>query len=351
MNVLDLFSGIGGFALGLERAGMRAAAFCECEPYCRAVLAHHWPGVPCYTDVRELTAARLAADGVGSVDLICGGFPCQDASVAGTGRGLAGERTGLWREMARLVAELGPAWLLAENVLGLRTRGADRVLSDLEALDYTAWPLVVGAEHVGAPHRRHRAWIVAHRNGEPLRHEQQRLTGRWPHALRDARAPLARDAGALADGDRLGCEFLGLEESARLASASGHEPDRCDGARGVGDAEGGGHAHKPGTALEHPGRAGSQERHAAGEPGSPGYAARRYPAWPAHPGSPQREWEPPRVIPRAEPGVGLDIDGLPARLAARARRAALRALGNAVVPEIPEIIGRAIMRAREEIAA
>src|SRR5689334_5810364 len=102
MNVLDLFSGIGGFSLGLERAGMRTVAFCEIEPYARAVLAKHWPGVPCYTDVRELTAERHRADGI-SVDVICGGFPCQDLSLAqGASRaGLEGQRSGLWSEYAR----------------------------------------------------------------------------------------------------------------------------------------------------------------------------------------------------------------------------------------------------------
>ena len=87
MNVLDLFSGIGGFSLGLERAGMRTVAFCEIEPYARAVLRKQWPDVPCYTDVRELSADRLRTDGI-SVDVICGGFPCQDISVAGNRAGL-----------------------------------------------------------------------------------------------------------------------------------------------------------------------------------------------------------------------------------------------------------------------
>ena len=96
MNVLDLFSGIGAFSLGLERAGMKTVAFCEVDPFCRRVLAKHWPEVPCYDDVRTLTAARLAADGI-SVDVICGGFPCQDISVAGRGAGITGERSGLWR--------------------------------------------------------------------------------------------------------------------------------------------------------------------------------------------------------------------------------------------------------------
>jgi DNA (cytosine-5)-methyltransferase 1 len=158
--VLDLFSGIGGFSLGLHWAGMRTAAFCETDPFCRAVLARHWPEIPVYDDVRTLSATALARDGI-RPGLICGGFPCQDASLAGRGAGLDGARTGLWREMARLVGECRPGWVVAENVPGLRSRGADRVLADLEALGYRSWPLVVGAVHAGAPHRRRRLWIVA----------------------------------------------------------------------------------------------------------------------------------------------------------------------------------------------
>ena len=156
MIVLDLFSGIGGFSLGLHWAGFRTAAFCESDPFCRAVLARHWPGVPCYDDVRGLSAARLRADGLPMPALLCGGFPCQDISAAGPGGGLDGPRSGLWREMVRLVDECRPAWVVVENVLALRVRGADRVLGGLEALGYACWPLVVGAAHAGAPHRRAR---------------------------------------------------------------------------------------------------------------------------------------------------------------------------------------------------
>lgn len=151
ITVLDLFSGIGGFSLGLHWAGMRTVAFCEAAPFARRVLARHWPGVPCYPDVRALSAARLRADGVPRPRLLCGGFPCQDISLAGRGAGIEGARSGLWSHMARLVAECRPDWVVAENVPGLRGRGADRVLSELEAAGYACWPLVVGAVHAGAP--------------------------------------------------------------------------------------------------------------------------------------------------------------------------------------------------------
>jgi len=161
ITVLDLFSGIGGFSLGLHWAGMRTGAFCEADPFARGVLARHWPGVAIYDDVRTLSAVRLRADGIPWPGLLCGGFPCQDISLAGRAKGIEGERSGLWSHMARLVRECRPRWVVVENVPGLRSRGADRVLSDLEAAGYACWPLVVGAVHTGAPHRRSRVWLVA----------------------------------------------------------------------------------------------------------------------------------------------------------------------------------------------
>jgi DNA (cytosine-5)-methyltransferase 1 len=161
LRVLDLFSGIGGFSLGLERAGgFETVAFCEIEPYCRAVLAKHWPGVKQYDDVRTLTADTLARDGI-AVDVICGGFPCQDISFAGKGAGLTGERSGLWREYARLIGEIRPQFVIVENVSALLSRGLGDVLRDLAALGYDAEWHCIPAIAVGAPHRRDRLWIVA----------------------------------------------------------------------------------------------------------------------------------------------------------------------------------------------
>jgi DNA (cytosine-5)-methyltransferase 1 len=164
MNVLDLFSGIGGFSLGLERAGFRTVAFCEIEPYARRVLAEHWPEVPCYDDVRTLTAERLKADGI-SVDVICGGFPCQDISVAGRGAGLAGERSGLWFEYLRIIKEIRPAIVIIENVPVLRSRGLDEVLRGIASIGYDAEWHCIPASAIGAPHRRDRVWIIAYPAG------------------------------------------------------------------------------------------------------------------------------------------------------------------------------------------
>src|SRR5262245_23467906 len=161
MNVLDLFSGIGGFSLGLERAGMRTVAFCEVEEYCRAVLRRHWPSVPIYEDVRTVTADRLRADGV-APSVICGGFPCQDISRAGNGAGLAGARSGLWTEFARLIGELRPRFAIVENVAALLDRDMGAVCGDLAAIRYDAEWSTISACSLGAPHVRQRVFIVAY---------------------------------------------------------------------------------------------------------------------------------------------------------------------------------------------
>lgn len=287
MNVLDLFSGIGGFSLGFERAGFRTVAFCEIEPYCRAVLAKRWPGVPIYPDVRELTAERLRADGI-AVDAICGGFPCQDISLAGRGAGLDGAKSGLWSEYRRLVSEIRPRFVVIENSPALRTRGADRILAELEALDYTCEPIVVGAMHAGAWHRRLRAWLVAYLNGEqhqvgPLTHE------------RSASAELPADADGPILWDKQGRR--GGSHRSGEAIPGDHGP--------TGDA-----ANTDGARLEVV---------LDGDAGQLAPAIRTH-AW------------------SFEPDVVRVVYGVPAR----AHR--IRSLGNSVVPQITEAIGRSIVK-------
>src|SRR5688572_14262480 len=131
MRFGSLFAGIGGIDLGLERAGMKCAWQVELDPFCRRVLAKHWPDVARYEDVREVGAHNLEP-----VDLIAGGFPCQDISNAGKRAGIDGERSGLWSEYARIVRELRPRYVLVENVTALLGRGIGRVLGDLAALDF-----------------------------------------------------------------------------------------------------------------------------------------------------------------------------------------------------------------------
>jgi DNA (cytosine-5)-methyltransferase 1 len=200
MRFIDLFSGLGAFSLGLERAGHETAAFCEIAPYPRRVLAKHWPKVPCYHDVREITAARLAADGI-TANAICGGFPCQDISVAGKGAGIEGERSGLWSEFARLIGELGPEIAIIENVARLVRLGLGRVLGDLASMGYDAEWGPLPASFAGAPHKRQRLWIIAYpERGERRQEPYLRAVGRmgrsqqsvpwdrnWEVALRELR--------------------------------------------------------------------------------------------------------------------------------------------------------------------
>jgi DNA (cytosine-5)-methyltransferase 1 len=173
VRVLDLFSGIGGFSLGLERAGMTTVAFCEIDPYCRQVLRRHWPHVPIYEDVRNLSSQHLTADGIG-VDVIAGGFPCQDISLAGKGAGIDGERSGLWKEYARLIGELRPQYAIVENVTALLDRGLERILRDLAEIGYDAEWECLSANAIGAPHMRDRVWITSYPHANGLRPQRLR---------------------------------------------------------------------------------------------------------------------------------------------------------------------------------
>lgn len=161
-SVLSLFSGIGGLRhldLGLERAGMTIAGQVEIDPWCRRVLAKHWPEVPRHDDVR--TAAGWWG-GRPVPDLICGGSPCQNVSGAGDRTGIEGELSGLWAYFAAAVRALRPHYVLVENTPGLLARGMGRVVGDLAALGYDIQWDCVPAAAVGAAHLRARIWILAH---------------------------------------------------------------------------------------------------------------------------------------------------------------------------------------------
>lgn len=161
MTFGSLFSGIGGLDLGLEWAGFTAAWQVEIDPWCRAVLARHWPEVQRYDDVQECSAATLAP-----VEALVGGFPCQDISAARRDApGIEGPKSGLWQQYARLIRELRPAYVLVENVPALRYRGLDAVLGDLAACGYDAEWECLPAASVGAPHLRDRLFVVAYANG------------------------------------------------------------------------------------------------------------------------------------------------------------------------------------------
>tara|TARA_R100001082_G_scaffold69014_1_gene39100 strand:+ start:225 stop:1106 length:882 start_codon:yes stop_codon:yes gene_type:complete len=177
-SVGSLFAGIGGFDLGVERAGCRIEWQVEIDPWCRTVLAKHWPEVPRYEDVKEVGAHNLKP-----VDWIVGGFPCQDLSTAGKQEGLSGDRSGLWWQMRRIIGELRPEVVIVENVPNLVFLGIEHVLGSLAEIGYDAEWDIISAQDIGAPHLRKRVWIVAHsdsvRQLQPQRSKQDigRRTG------------------------------------------------------------------------------------------------------------------------------------------------------------------------------
>lgn len=159
LKILDLFSGIGGFSLGLERTGgFETVAFCELDHACCRVLKKHWPTIPIFNDVRTL-------DYDGAIDIITGGYPCQPFSVAGQRKGESDDRH-LWPSMFGLIKKHRPTWVLGENVAGHITMGLDDVLADLEGEGYATRTFVIPACATGAPHRRDRVWIVANNDGK-----------------------------------------------------------------------------------------------------------------------------------------------------------------------------------------
>jgi DNA (cytosine-5)-methyltransferase 1 len=172
LKTLELFAGIGGFSVGLERTGaFKTIGFCEIDEKCHKVLRKNWPDVPIYTDVTKLSAKDLPE----IPDVITGGFPCQDISIAGKGEGLDGKRSGLWWEFHRLIWECNPRWVIIENVSMLRRRGLGQVLRSLAEIRYDAEWHCISARAVGAPHQRDRLWIVAYPSEQRLQRHRQKL--------------------------------------------------------------------------------------------------------------------------------------------------------------------------------
>ena len=344
LKVLDLFSGIGGFSLGLERTGgFETVAFCEIEKYPRKVLAKHWPNVPIYKDVKELTYERLEADGLGGIDIIVGGYPCQPFSTAGQRRGAEDDRH-LWPEVKRLMATVRPTWGVFENVAGHVSMGLDEVLSDLESEGYAAWPTIIPACAVDAPHRRDRVWIIAacddpnpdrqrphraainkHRSGEPIdgkecfsRPVREILAGR-EHAARGGTQNVANPGhtGVLQrrkHGD--GGKVSDKQGRVRRNVLSGREQGKV-----LADASSGGLQGRPEARNNSSDRPKPRNEQFEGLRGV--YEPRT---------SGQARW-------LSEPNVGRVAYGIPRRVDR------LRGLGNSVVPQIPEMIGYAILEA------
>lgn len=155
----SLFAGIGGFDLGFERAGFKTSWQVEIDPYCQKVLAKNFPEAERFGDIRECGSHNLKP-----VDVICGGFPCQDISNAGLRAGIEGERSGLWKEYARIIRELRPKYVVVENVAALLGRGMGVVLGDLAEIGYDAEWQIISAADMGALHLRERVWIVSYPN-------------------------------------------------------------------------------------------------------------------------------------------------------------------------------------------
>lgn len=256
LTIGSLFSGIGGLELGLERAGLGPVIWqCERDAYARAVLEKHWPGITRISDVRD-----VGPQSVERAELICGGFPCQDVSVAGKGRGLDGERSGLWREFARIIDECEPAVVVVENVTHGQRRWLPQVHEDLAELGYVPAAIQLAAADVGAPHRRARTFVLADPDGIILRHVEQWRSGGPSALVRDEREAEPMDA-----------------RSAWRAALSSR--------------------------------------------------------WSAEP-----------ALGRVGDGIPRGLDG-PAAEADAARVLANRALGNAVVPQVAEVIGRIVIEA------
>jgi len=328
----SLFAGIGGLDLGLERAGMECAWQVEVDDYCRRVLTKHWPDVPKYGDIRELNLDRLER-----VDLVAGGFPCQPVSVAGRRKAQEDDRW-LWPEFALVLRGLRPRYALLENVPGLLTAGFGDVLADLASLGYDAdWDCVPAAA-VGAPHLRWRIFVIAHRNS----HEHEG----GAHAFRGASTsvlpahtngePVQRgrtDARDGAEVTRQGSERV-LRRGNGGADVAHTDGSTRNASRPAGEAVQGpeaverfGRRRGLASAVADPERSGLEgqwNEHGLFQAGGP-------PGWSSW-------WT-------AEPDVGRVAHGVPARVDR------LRALGNAVVPQVAEHVGRLILSFDEQVAA
>ena len=207
MRLLDLFSGIGGFSLAAEWVWgdeLEIVGFCEIEKYTQKILSKNFPGVPIYEDITKLNGKDFK-----DIDLITGGFPCQDISVAGRGAGLEeGKRSSLWFEMHRIIREVRPRYALIENVSALTSRGGTRVIADLAEIGYDAEWTIIGADDVGAWHRRKRIWIVAY----PTDTKSERHGGRDSQECGNKRRKVLKEKQGRS---KMGSEVEGCGESYR----------------------------------------------------------------------------------------------------------------------------------------
>jgi DNA (cytosine-5)-methyltransferase 1 len=289
----SLFAGIGGIDLGLEWAGMVCKWQVEINPFCQKVLAKHWPDVQRYADVKECGRHNLEA-----VDLIAGGFPCQPHSQAGKQRGAEDDRN-LWPEFSRIIAELRPAWVLAENVLGIKGTMLDEVLSDLDGLAYSTRTIIVPACAFDAPHRRERVFIVAYT--ENYRAQLTKRDNGNKYRWETQKQPGTRTSSRSIQGNITTRDEVSQRAATKVSQDVAHTSCRRWNDKQTPDGNGN---RKP------PGQAGGC--------GSNGFA---------------KPWLPEPDVARVVDGVSYGMDG-------RKRNAAL---GNAVVPQVAEWIGQRIV--------
>jgi len=350
MNFGSLFSGIGGIDLGLERAGMTCIWQVEIDDYCLRTLNKIWPSVPKYGNVRDVGRHNLE-----SVDLIAGGFPCQPHSVAGKRRGAEDDRN-LWPEFSRIIAELRPRYVLAENVPGIITTYLDTVLSDLESQGYTCATFNIPACAFDAPHRRERIFIVAYsdrtRELQPRggKRTQRRRTSNESKDVADteSRENDERRRGDLAGASReRGCGNASVgvgSEDVPDASPLQRSKIKRDEQNGI-------------LSEVLPNSEGQRRgnRTMRGN-GIAGHATNIEKRWTDHgrrtEGDAVRSWW------SVEPRLGELVDGLSPELAGRFIRVAkgcpdrvnkLKALGNAVVPVVAQWIGQRIIEFDERL--
>lgn len=301
----SLFSGIGGLERGLERAGLGPVAWqVEIDPFCRAVLAEHWPSATRYADVR-------AVSNLPAVDIICGGFPCQDVSAAGLGAGIEGARSGLWREFRRLVEDIAPRLVVVENVASGKRRWLPTVRRDLYMLGYRSAAVEVSAFDVGAPHRRARVFVVAsHAYCDAVWLDEQRFAARREG---NGQPGNAGDSGSAANAVRARRQPRRVEP--------GDRPEKRQAA------DRGDRRSDPGPSADADGRAQLQ----------PDEGDRRSPwTWARTGGG--TGWTALAPVRGVAHGVPRRLDRL-------------RSLGNAVVPQCAEAIGRLIVAGLAEVAA
>jgi DNA (cytosine-5)-methyltransferase 1 len=290
LNMMDLFSGIGGFSLAARwLGGIETVQFVEREPFCQRILAKHWPTVPIHDDICTFQPDP------GSADIVCGGFPCQDISQAGKGAGLAGSRSGLFYELLRVIRLVGPRYVVLENVAAITYRGMDDVLGALAEAGYDAEWACISAAAVGACHQRDRWWCVAYANhdGVEASRPKQQSAGTEQHRKLAAAHP---SGSRLEDGIATGLSSMGSEGAGRLVA----EPERRCSAT----------SDPMRQRLEGPDELGS-----GGAPW-PSAIARLSPDWRSYLSQP--------VLRRGDDG-----------LSGRVHR--LKALGNAVVPQVAMI--------------